>query len=95
MPPIRNKNSRNSIEQEGKILFAISALKNREISSIREAARVFQVPRSTLCDRYHGIKLKAEKRATGFKLSEYEEESLVKWILDLAKRGLPPRPSLV
>jgi hypothetical protein len=55
MPPIRNKNSRNSIEQEGQILLAISALKNGEIHSIREAARVFQVPRSTLGTRYHGI----------------------------------------
>jgi hypothetical protein len=95
MPPIRNKNSRNSIEQEGRILLAISNLKNGEISSIREAARVFQVPRSTLCDRYHGIQMKAEKRATGLKLSTNEEESLVRWILDLDKRGLPPRPSLV
>jgi hypothetical protein len=95
MPPIRDKNSRNSIEQEGRILFALSALKNGEIHSIREAARVFRVPRSTLGDRYRGIQIKAEKPANGLKLSTNEEESLVKWILDLAKRGLPPQPSLV
>jgi hypothetical protein len=95
MPPIRDKNSKNSIEQEGRILFALSALKNGEIHSIREAARVFRVPRSTLGDRYRGIQMKAEKHANGLKLSINEEESLVKWILDLAKRGLPPRPSLV
>ena len=95
MPPIRDKNSRNSIDQEGRILLAISDLKNKKICSIREAARIFQVPPSTLCDRYHGIQMKAEKRAAGLKLSTNEEESLIKWILDLAKRGLPPRPSLV
>jgi hypothetical protein len=95
MPPICNKNSRNSIEQEGKILLAISALKNEEIRSIREAARIFQVPYTTLIRRYHGVKMRAEKIANGLKLSTYEEESLIKWILDLAKRGLPPRPSLV
>jgi hypothetical protein len=95
MPPIRDKKSRNSFEQEGKILFAISALKNGEIHSIREAARIFQVPRSTLGTRYHGVQMKAEKRANGLKLSANEEETLIKWILDLAKRGLPPRPSLV
>jgi hypothetical protein len=95
MPPIRNKKSRNSIEQEGRILLAHSALKNGEIRSICEAARVFQVPRSTLGDRHRGIQMKAEKAATGLKLSANEEESLVKWILDLDKCGLPPRPSLV
>jgi hypothetical protein len=39
--------------------------------------------------------MKAEKRANGHKLTEFEEESLVQWILDLDKRGLPPRPSMV
>jgi hypothetical protein len=37
----------------------------------------------------------AEKRANGLKLSEFKEESLIKWILDLDKRGLSPRPSLI
>ncbi|EED11600.1 conserved hypothetical protein [Talaromyces stipitatus ATCC 10500] len=38
---------------------------------------------------------RAETRANSHKLSKSEEESLVKWILDLDKRGLPPRHSLV
>jgi hypothetical protein len=48
MPPIRGEKSRNSIEQEGQILLALSTFKNSEIRSIREAARIFQVPRSHL-----------------------------------------------
>jgi hypothetical protein len=95
MPPIRDKNSRNSIEQEGNISLAISDLKNGKISSIRRATHVYGIPYTTLYERYHGIQMKAEKPANGLKLSTNEEESLVKWILDLAKRGLPPRPSLV
>jgi hypothetical protein len=39
--------------------------------------------------------MKAEKRANGHKLTEFEEESLVQWILDLDKRGLPSRPFMV
>jgi len=51
MPPIRSQNAQKSIEQEGRVLLAIRAIKNQEISSIREAARRFDVPFSTLCRR--------------------------------------------
>ena len=54
MPPIRSQRSRDLIEQEGRILLAIQAFKNREISSIREVARRFNIPRSTLQDRLYG-----------------------------------------
>jgi hypothetical protein len=95
MPPIHTEKSRKSIEQEGKVLLAISDFQNGKISSIRQAARVYNVPHTTLSRRLHGISMKAEKRANGHKLTEFEEESLVQWILDLDKRGLPPRPSMV
>ena len=32
-----------------------------------------------------------EKRANGHKLTQPEEESLVKWVIDLDRCGLPPR----
>ena len=54
MPPIRTQNAQNRVEQEGRILLAIKAIKNQEISSIREAARRFDVPRATLQDRLRG-----------------------------------------
>ena len=44
MPPIRNKTSENSVEQEGRIQLAISDLKNKKIRTISEAARVYSVP---------------------------------------------------
>ena len=34
MPPIRNKTSENSVEQEGRIQLAISDLKNKKIRTI-------------------------------------------------------------
>ena len=37
MPPIRSRSSKNSIEQEGRILLVIQAIKKQEISAIREA----------------------------------------------------------
>ncbi|EED21622.1 conserved hypothetical protein [Talaromyces stipitatus ATCC 10500] len=95
MPPIRDGNKKNLAEQEGRILLAISDLKNGKLSSVYRAATIYNVPRTTLRNRLNNIQQRSQTRANGHKLSESEEESLVKWILDLDKRGLPPRHSLV
>ncbi|EED22675.1 conserved hypothetical protein [Talaromyces stipitatus ATCC 10500] len=51
MPPIRNKNEKNLAEQEGRMLLAISDLKNGKISSVYQAAIIYNIPRTTLYDR--------------------------------------------
>ena len=95
MPPIRSQSSSNSAEQEGRVLLAIEAFKKKEISSIREVARVFNIPRSTLQDRLRGHQNRAICRANSHKLTEYEEESLQRWVLSMDSRGSAPRPSTV
>jgi hypothetical protein len=93
MPPKARQKSRNSAEQEGRIILAISALKKQEICNIREAARVYNISRTTLQRRLAGTTSRAETRANSHKLTQNEEESLVQWILSLDQRGAPPRPS--
>jgi len=83
------------MEREGRILLAIQAIKRQEISALREAARRFDVPESTLRTRLRGTTFRAETRANNYKLSETEEESLEKWILSMDLRGAAPRPSMV
>ena len=78
MPPIRSQSSRNLIEREGRILLAINAIKNQEISAIREVARHFIVPESTLRSRLSGTIFRAKTRANGYKLTKLEEQSLKK-----------------
>ena len=95
MPPIRNKNKKNSAEQEGRILLAVSDLKNGKIRSVRQAAEIYNVSRSTLQNRVNGMAYRAEKRANNHKLTQFQEESLVKWVLDLNRRGFPPRHSYI
>ena len=95
MPPIRTQSSQKRIEQEGRILLAIQAIKKQEIPSIREVARRFNVPESTLRTRLRGTKNRAETRANGYKLTEIEEGSLLKWILSMDSRGGAPRHSTV
>jgi hypothetical protein len=94
MPPIRSQKAQKAIEQEGRILLAIKAIKNQEISSIREAARRFNVPFSTLQRRLDGQQFRHEARANNHKLTQFEEESLLEWILSMDLRGNPPRPSM-
>lgn len=95
MPPIHDENQPNSQEKEGRVLLAISDLQNKRIPTIGRAAKIYDVPRTTLRDRLEGTQQRSQTRANNHKLSEFEEESLVKWISDLARRGLPPRPSMV
>jgi hypothetical protein len=95
MPPKARQNNQNSEEQEGRLLLAISALKNQEIRNVREAARVYNVPCTTLRRRLSGQKSCTETRGSNYKLTKNEEESLVRWILSLDRRGAPPRQSHV
>lgn len=77
MPLKRAQSSRNPIEQEGRPLLAIQTIKNKEITSIREVARRFNVPRTTLRDRVNDHQFRSGKRANSHKLSEIEEQSLL------------------
>lgn len=69
MPPDRAQSSRNSIEQEGCILLAIKVIQKKEITSIREIARRFNVPKLTLRRRLRGTTNRAESRLNSYKMS--------------------------
>ena len=93
MPPKARQNLQNSAEKEERILLAISAINNKQITQIAKAARLYNVPRSTLRDRLRGTNYRKDTRANSHKLTQNEEESLVQWILSLDQRGAPARPS--
>jgi predicted HTH domain antitoxin len=46
--------SQKLVEQEGRLQLAISAVEKNEISSLRRAAEIFNVPKSTLYGRLNG-----------------------------------------
>jgi hypothetical protein len=95
MPPIRSEKSQKSMEQEGRVLLAIEAIQNQKISSIRDAARTYSIPFSTLRTRLHGVSHRATTRANCHKLTQTEEESLLRWIISMDSRGAAPRPTMV
>ena len=87
MPP----KSQALVEQEGRVLLALSAINKSQIPTVQQAARHFQVPESSLRTRLHGTTPRAEKRANSHKLTGNEEESLLQWILSMDRRGAAPR----
>jgi hypothetical protein len=54
MTPIRPESRQKAASQEGKILLALSDLKEGRVKSIRAAARLYAIPYSTLHVRANG-----------------------------------------
>ena len=77
--------------QETKVILAIEAIRSSKKISIRQAAKVYGVPKSTLIDRMNGRVARPEKRHPQRKLTLSEEQTLVQYVLDLDARGFPPR----
>ena len=78
-------------QQEGRILLAMQAIQKGQISSIKQAALTYNVPRTTLSDRVNGRVARPDTRAKGHKLTCTEEEALIKWIISMDDRGYSPR----
>jgi predicted HTH domain antitoxin len=89
------KAAKNPSNNEGRLQLAVNALKKDQITSVREAARLYNVPRSTLQARYKDRLQRSYKRAHNTKLSETKEITLREWIISMDKRGCPVRPSMV
>jgi hypothetical protein len=95
MPPIRSESRQKLANQEGKILLAISDLKEGRIQSIRAVAKLYDIPRSTLQDRASGRLSRVDKPPNGRKLTQLEEDSLIEWIFSMDKRGAAPRKDTI
>jgi hypothetical protein len=95
MPPKRIGSWQKSASQEGKILLALSDLKEGRIKSLRAAAKLYQIPLTTLHARSDGRLSRIDKRPSGHKLTQTEEDSLTEWIISMDTRGAAPRSSTV
>ena len=80
------------VSQEGRLQLAIKALDDGLITSIKDTARTYDVPYSTLRTRRNGITARSETRLNCQKLFDLEDDMLVQWILDVDSRGYAPRP---
>jgi DDE superfamily endonuclease/helix-turn-helix, Psq domain len=77
--------------QEARIILALEAIRTSKKLSRHNAAKLYKVPYSTLSDRINGRLPLCERRPANYKLTELEEEVIVRHILDMDTRGFAPR----
>lgn len=63
--------------------------------SLREAAKVYSVSKSTLTARFHGRKTRQEAHEQERNLTYAAESALVEWIQEMGRRGIPLHASAV
>ena len=84
-----------SIHKEGRIELALNALRTGQLKSVREAQRLYDVPRTTLRDRIDGRVARIDSRANSHKLTSTEELVLMQQILEKDQRGAPATVAII
>ena len=79
----------NSVSKEERVQLALSAFKNGQYKTKKAASLAFDVPETTLRRRLQGTTSRMQTTSNCRKLSNTEESTLLAWILDMDKRGLP------
>jgi hypothetical protein len=85
----------DSDSTESRLILALQALKNDPNLSVKRAAQIYKVPRSTLAMRRDSIPSRRDIQPKSRKLSNSEESAIVQYILHLDSKGFPPRISSV
>lgn len=76
--------------KEARIIIALKSIRSSRKLSTRTAAKIYNVPYTTLADRMKGCTPKTDYRPVARGLTEIEEEVIVQHILDLDSGGFPP-----
>ena len=76
---------------ENRVLLAINAIRSTPRLSIRRAAEIYNVPKSTIAARMKGRVTKSDSYNARSNLTKIEEEVIVQYILDQDSRGFSPR----
>ena len=75
---------------EARIVLAIKAIDSGQIPSVRTAAKVYHVSRTTLQRRMDGIRARHDCVANSSILTKLEKKAIVRYIIDLDSRGFSP-----
>lgn len=83
--------SKAIVYREGLIALAIAEKKRDRTIPLKELARRFNIPATTLRNRNEGMLSRKDSDAKKHKLTEIEEDTLEEWIIYQNMTGYPPR----
>ena len=77
--------------KEERVILALKAIQNDKKLSLRAAAKLYDVPVSTISRRRAGQLARRDCPANSRKLTDLEEQTIVQYIIELDTRAFPPR----
>ena len=77
--------------KEARLILALKALENNENLSLREAAKIYDVSRTTLTQRRASKPVRRDILANSRSLTDLEEQTIVQYVIELYARAFPPR----
>lgn len=75
--------------REARVALALKALENNEKLSLRAAAKLYDVPVSTLSYRRAGRLVRRDTTPNSRRLTDSEEQAIVQYVLELVTRAFP------
>lgn len=82
-------------QTEGRVSLALQAYIRHQLPSLRAAANAYDVPFETLRERHLGVLPRAQTTANLRKLTNNEEQVLIRKVLQLSAEGFPPQRVIV
>ena len=76
---------------EARVILALEAIQNDKDLSIRAAAKIYDVPATTIRRRLAGRPARRDILANSRSLTDLEEQTIVQYVIELSTRAFPPR----
>jgi len=80
-----------SLPNESRVVLALQAIQNDKNLSIRAAAKIYNIPATTIRHRRDGRTARRDTRPNSMNLTESEEKAIIQYVIELATRSFPPR----
>jgi hypothetical protein len=80
----------SSTSYEARINLALEAIRNNRKFSLRAAAKIYNISRTTLTERRDGRAARRDISANSRKLTDLEESAIIQYIIKLCARSFPP-----
>jgi hypothetical protein len=77
--------------KEARVILALEALRNSKELKLEAVAKLYNVASSTLRDRRAGKLARRDIPANSRSLTDLEEQTIVRYVIELYTRAFPPR----